>query len=420
MSIRWKQKFFASFFKKEGLLSFMGKVAIVGAGPAGLMAAETLAAAGHQVTVFDRMVSPGRKLLLAGRGGLNLTHTEEAERFLARYGKAVPWMAAALEAFSPADLVRWCEGLGEAVFTGSSGRVFPRAMKAAPLLRAWLRRLEGLEVRLALRHRWVGWRDGALAFEGPEGAVAVLADAAVFALGGASWPRMGSDGTWSGILAGQGVRVAAFEPSNCGVRVGWRDEFRERFEGQPLKRVAVSVGSESARGEAVITQKGLEGGVIYALSHAIRRRLAADGVAELRVDLRPDVAVADLARRVEVGGGARSLSNVLRQGARLSPASSWLVREAVREMGMPWGLAAVIKGVPIRVIGVAGLERAISSAGGVGLEEVDPWLMLRRMPGVFLAGEMLDWEAPTGGYLLQACFSTGVLAGLGVQRFLAR
>jgi uncharacterized flavoprotein (TIGR03862 family) len=394
----------------------MASVAIIGAGPAGLIAAERLAGAGHAVTLYDQMSSPGRKFLLAGRGGLNLTHAEPMQSFLPRYGPAAGWMAEALACFPPDALRAWCQGLGEPVFVGSSGRVFPAAFKAAPLLRAWLRRLDGLGVRFAGRHRWLGWSpEGALQFETGE----VAADATLLALGGASWPRMGSDGAWVPVLRAAGVQVADLRASNCGVRIAWSDVFRNRFEGAPLKRIALSADDFTLRGEAVVTRDGLEGGAVYALSAVLRDALDRHGTALLQVDLRPDMTQTELAARVDGARQGRSLPNFLRHAAQLSPAAIGLVQEALHAGPAPDRLSTLIKAVPLTVTALQPIERAISSAGGIARDELDAQLMLRRLPGVFAAGEMLDWEAPTGGYLLQACFATGVLASNGIAACLA-
>jgi uncharacterized flavoprotein (TIGR03862 family) len=398
----------------------MQSVAIIGAGPAGLIAAEHLAQAGHAVTVYDRMPSPGRKFLLAGRGGLNLTHDEPAERFIERYGPAGIWMAEALAVFPQTALRAWCEGLGQGTFVGSSGRVFPEAFKAAPLLRAWLQRLDRIGVRFAGRHRWHGWdTGGALIFETPDSTITVESAATLLALGGASWPRMGSDGTWVSVLRAAGLHVHDLRASNCGVRLPWSPIFAERFEGQPLKRIAVTAGDRTIRGEAVVTCDGLEGGAIYALSPELRSQLDRDGCATLHVDLRPDLALAALSARVDGARQGRSLSNFLRQSAQLSPVAIGLVQEALHAGEATDRLSTLVKAVPLRVSGLQPIARAISSAGGIARDELDAQLMLRRLPGLFAAGEMLDWEAPTGGYLLQGCFSTGVLAARGVTAWLA-
>ena len=402
--------------------STSGAVAVIGGGPAGLMAAEALAAGGATVTVYDRMPSLGRKFLLAGRGGLNLTHSEELARFLQRYGPAAETLRPAIEALPPDAVRGWCEALGQATYVGSSGRVFPVAMKASPLLRAWLGRLAGMGVEFRTRRRWLGWDDeGRLIFEAPGKAEAVAADAAVLALGGASWPRLGSTGGWEGLLVEKGVAVSPLVPSNCGFLVDWSDAFRRRFEGQPLKRVALSLDGAGARGEALITARGIEGGAVYALSARLREAIANAGTAEMSIDLRPDVSLADLAARLAKPRGKQSLSTFLRKAANFSPLEIGLLHEAAH-VGLsslnPMALAALVKGVPLRLTGVAPIETAISTAGGVAWDAVDAHLMLHRLPGVFVAGEMLDWEAPTGGYLLQACLATGALAARGALAWL--
>ena len=379
----------------------MKRVAVIGAGPAGLMAAETLAVAGLAVDVYDRMPSPGRKFLLAGRGGLNLTHSEPLGALLARYNS--PAVTAAIEAFTPTDLVDWCRGLGQDVFTGTSGRVFPVAFKATPLLRAWLRRLGSLGVRLHTGARWTGWDAAdALTFDGHD---PVSPDATVLALGGASWPRLGSDGAWTATLAGSGVEVAPLRAANCGVSVAWPADFAARWAGHPLHRVRASIGSHSAMGEVMITAGGIEGGVIYALSAPIRAALD-HGVAMLQLDLRPDLDLVTLTQRL--GGTGLSAANALRR-AGLDRTASALVR-----FTGAGPLAARVKALSLTITGTAPIERAISTAGGVRFASLDPALMLRARPGVFVAGEMLDWDAPTGGYLLQAAFATGRLAAQGV------
>ena len=391
------------------------------------MAAEVLAEGGVTVTVYDRMPSVGRKFLLAGRGGLNLTHSEGPERLLGRYGVAAQSLRPALEAFSPADVRAWSETLGQPTFVGSSGRVFPKSFKSSPLLRAWLRRLAASGVNFKPRHLWTGWRaDGALSFAGPVGSVSVDPDAAVLALGGASWPRLGSDGAWASVLSEAGVKLTPLAASNCGFLTGWSDIFRGRFEGQPLKRVAVSLDGRTARGEVIVTQAGLEGGAIYALSGPIRDAIAASGEAIVQIDLRPDVTVAALERRLAAGRGKQSLATFLRKAVALAPVAVGLLHEAAigsaeRLATMPpAALATLIKSVPLRLTGTAPLARAISTAGGVAFDEIDAHFMLRSRPGVFAAGEMLDWDAPTGGYLLQAAFATGAAAGHGALKWLRR
>ncbi len=381
---------------------------VVGAGPAGLMAAERLALAGVAVTVIDRMPSVGRKLLMAGRGGLNLTHDEPMPAFLDRYGPARDRLAPALAAFPPEALRAWCEALGQPVFVGTSARVFPVALKASPLLRAWLARLQAQGVSFALRHRWLGWDGGGVATFDPP--LAGAADALVLAMGGASWPRLGSDGAWTDGVQRAGVGVAPLAPANCGFRIEWTDVFRTRFEGTPLKRIAATFGRRTVRGEATVTAGGIEGGSIYALSSALRDAIAIEGHAVLRLDLRPDLSLDELARRVAQPRRAQSLSTFLRKAAGLPPVTIALLRET-QAPSDPASLAAHIKSLPLRLVAAAGLARAISTAGGIRFGEVDERWMLRRRPGVFVAGEMLDWDAPTGGYLLQAAFSTGYAAG---------
>lgn len=398
------------------------RAAVIGAGPAGLMAAEILASAGVRVTVYDRMANPGRKLLMAGRGGLNLTHSEPLPDFLARYGEAADLLRPAIEAFAPDALRAWCEGLGQPTFVGTSGRVFPRALKASPLLRAWFARLNGFGVRFRPGARWTGWTaDGALAFDPPDGGLEEVPRATVLALGGASWPRLGSDGGWVPVLQRRGIGVAALTAANCGVRIGWSAYMRERFAGEPLKRIVAAVGGHSARGEAVVTARGLEGGALYQLVPAIRRELARTGTCAIAIDLRPDLDEARLAAALAKPIGKQSLANHLRKAAGLAPVSIALLREGAGAT-LPQGaaeLARLIKAVPLAVAGLEPIERAISSAGGIVWDEIGPGFGLKRLPGVFAAGEMLDWEAPTGGYLLQACFSTGVAAAKGALACIA-
>ncbi|CAN1724251.1 TIGR03862 family flavoprotein [Hyphomicrobium sp. 1Nfss2.1] len=397
-------------------------VAVIGGGPAGLMAAETLAHSGVSVTVYDRMPSLARKFLLAGRGGLNLTHSEGLEQFLARYGDARERLRPAIEAFPPSAVREWCEGLGEATFVGSSGRVFPVAMKASPLLRAWLSRLIAAGVTIRNRWRWTGWDgEGRLTFETPAGERLIEADATLLALGGASWPRLGSTGDWVPVLDGAGVAVAPLAAANCGFDIAWSDHFRSRFEGQPLKRIAASFEGASVRGEALITAEGIEGGSVYALSARLRDAIARDGTAVLVLDLRPDITVEALAGRLGKARAKQSLATFLRKAAGMSAVEIGLLHEtaAQRLTEMPpEEIARLIKAVPLRLTAAAPIARAISTAGGVKWNDVDDRLMLHRRRGVFVAGEMLDWEAPTGGYLLQACLATGAQAGRGIVEWL--
>jgi uncharacterized flavoprotein (TIGR03862 family) len=379
------------------------------------MAAEAAAESGAAVTVLDHMTSPARKLLIAGRGGLNLTHSEPLGRFLDRYGAAREALAPFIRDFPPAALVAWCEALGQPTFIGSSGRVFPRAMKASPLLRAWLARLASLGVTLRLRHRWAGFdTDGAPRFMTPGGETALQADATVLALGGASWPRLGSDGGWTTLLPD--VAIAPLRASNMGFAVPWSEHLRARFAGAPLKRIALSFGGTTQRGEAMITAQGIEGGAVYALSAPLRDAIATQGRATLHIDLRPDMDRDALAQRINARPGAVTLSNHLRRAAGLAPVAIALVQEALHAGAPRDDLAALVKALPVTLTAPFPIARAISSAGGIAWSEVDGGLMLRRHPGILACGEMLDWEAPTGGYLLQACFATGRAAGLTAVR----
>jgi uncharacterized flavoprotein (TIGR03862 family) len=394
--------------------------AVIGGGPAGLIAAETLSAAGARVIVYERMPSVARKLLMAGRGGLNLTHSEAFERFVARYGAAAPRLRPMLEAFTPADLIAWANGLGQETFVGSSGRVFPKAMKASPLLRAWLARLSAQGVEIRTRVRWTGWtEDGALAFMRDDGTSERLKPrATLLALGGASWPKLGSDGAWTQVLAQHGVEIAPLRPANMGLEVAWSDVFRERFAGTPLKQIALSFGERTAHGEAMITSYGIEGGAIYALSAALRDALETAGSATLHIDLKPSLDAAALAARLSQTRAGDSLSSMLRKRAGLSPVAIGLLREASSGAlpKEPTQLAALIKAASITLTAARGLDRAISSAGGVSWSAVDDALQLKAKPGLYVAGEMLDWEAPTGGYLLQASFATAMWAARAMLR----
>ena len=396
----------------------MPTVAVIGAGPAGLYAAELLAASGCAVTVYDRMPSVGRKFLMAGRGGLNLTHSEPLVAFVGRYGVQAEWLRPMLEAVPPAALVAWAEGLGQPTFVGSSGRVFPRAMKASPLLRAWLLRLTAAGVDIQTRHQWLGWTpDGALRFHGPLREVTARPDATVLALGGASWPTLGADGAWTAILAEAGAQITPLRPANMGVEVAWSPTLRA-FAGQPLKPITLRFQGLEIRGEVMVTDYGLEGGAIYALSAPLRDALATGAPMVLEIDLRLAAPATDLAARLARPRGGQSLANHLRKTLRLSPLEINLLREGHGKAlpADPKVLAAAIKAIPIRLAGVRPLARAISTAGGVAREALDGDLMLHARPGVFVAGEMLDWEAPTGGYLLQGAFATAATAARGVIR----
>ncbi len=388
---------------------------IVGAGPAGLHAAGRLASAGIRVTVHDQMASPARKFLLAGRGGLNLTHSEPRSAFLARYG-AAGWLAPSLDRFPPSALRAFAASLGQDTFIGSSGRVFPRAFKASPLLRAWLAQLRGQGVAFRFREQLAGIApDGALLLEGPAGRQTTRAGAALLALGGASWPRMGSDGRWVALLDKLGVAVRPLAPANMGAEITWSPGFAGRFAGLPLKRITARVGSRTAEGEAVVTAEGLEGGVVYALSAALRDAVVADGTARLTIDLKPDLPQAALAARLAAARSKDSLASTLKKKLGLTPQAVGLLRESMWDLPRdPAALAALVKSVPLRVMGFRPLERAISSAGGIRRDQVTDDFELKAVPGLFAAGEMLDWEAPTGGYLLQATFATAETAARGM------
>ncbi len=375
--------------------------AVIGAGPAGLMAAEVLSAGGVSVTVYERMPSVGRKFLMAGRGGLNLTHSERLDNFLARYGVASARLRPMLEAFPPRALIDWAHTLGADTFTGSSGRIFPTAMKASPLLRAWLGRLDRQNVQFRLRYDWRGWSDGALRFHTPAGDVARTHDVTVLALGGASWPRLGADGSWTMLLQEKGVAIAPLRPANMGFNVNWSELFRSRFAGQPLKNVTLRFAGHAARGDAIITGYGIEGGAIYALSSVLRDALAAASPVSLAIDLRPDLSQQQIASRLARPQGKDSRANYLRKSVGLSPMETNLLRET----GTP---PDRLKSIAVMLSGHQPLTRAISTAGGISFDALDDTLMLKAMPDTYAIGEMLDWEAPTGGYLLQACFSTAV------------
>ena len=387
------------------------EIAIIGSGPAGLMAAQAAASAGAKVVIYDRMPSPARKFLLAGRGGLNLTHNEPQPAFLTRYGAAQARLAPLIEAFPPEALRAWAAELGQETFVGTSGRVFPKSFKASPLLRAWLRKLGGLGVEMRLRHEFTGWdAQGRLRFATLEGERLVEARACVLALGGASWPKLGSDGGWTDLLRGEGLSVAPLRPSNCGFEIAWSPVL-QALGGFPLGPVVLSGGGHSLRGECVITEHGIEGGAIYALSAGLRDEIERDGAAHLTVDLRPDVSHETLTARLGRPRGGQSMASLLRKSGGLPPVAAALVREPGPLPNGPAELANRIKALPLRLTGVRPIARAISTAGGLRFEDVTPELMVRARPGLFVAGEMLDWEAPTGGYLLQACFASGRAAG---------
>ncbi|OIR02414.1 putative thiazole biosynthetic enzyme [mine drainage metagenome] len=397
------------------------EVCIVGGGPAGLLAAQELAAAGFGVALYDAMPSVGRKFLLAGKGGLNLTHGEDLERFISRYGASAGRMAPLLRAFGPAEVRAWAADLGIETFVGSSGRVFPAEFKAAPLMRAWVRRLRALNVALHPRCRWTGFTaEGALRFSTPRGLAEVRPRAALLALGGASWPRLGSDGGWVPLLAGLGCAIAPLAPANCGFHVDWSPHLRA-LAGTPLKNVALSFGGQRRTGEAMLSEYGLEGGLVYALSAPLREAIAERGTATAWLDLKPDLPQADLAARLSRPRGRLSWPNWLKKALALPPAAIALLREGgpdAAQLNDPAWLAARLKALPLTLTAPRPLAEAISSAGGLAFEELDDTLMLRRRPGLFAAGEMLDWEAPTGGYLLTGCLATGHRAAQGMAAWL--
>ncbi|MET3615399.1 putative flavoprotein (TIGR03862 family) [Rhizobium aquaticum] len=391
-------------------------VAIIGGGPAGLAAAEVLAADGHRVHVFDAMPSFGRKVLLAGKTGLNLTHSEPYEAFVSRYGAAASHLRRALDAFTPQDVMAWADGLGGECFTGSSGRVFPKSMKASPLMRAWLGRLSNLGVQFHTRHRWTGFSNGKLRFETQAGEKLVGFDACLLALGGASWPRMGSDGAWTAILGSAGVEIAPLKPANCGFDVSWSESFRERFAGAPLKSVTATSAAGTVPGEFVISRHGIEGSLVYAHSAALRDALEKEGHAALVLDLAPGRSETRVAGDLARLPAKVSFSNRLRKAAGIEGVKGALLRERVPDISgqSPQKIAGYIKALSLPVARPRPIAEAISSAGGIRWHEIDDAYMLKALPGVFVAGEMIDWEAPTGGYLLTACLATGRAAGLGI------
>ena len=398
----------------------MRRLAIIGGGPAGLMAAETAAAAGLEVQLFDAMPSVGRKFLIAGKGGMNITHAEPLVDFKRRYGVRENVISPMLDAFGPLQLREWIHGLGIETFVGTSGRVFPREMKAAPLLRAWLHRLRGQGVRFHVRHRWLGWTaEGDLLFATPDGQVTVRADAVILALGGGSWRKLGSDGAWVPLLEARGVPVAKLKPANCGFDVGWSAHFSERFAGQAVKSVVATVDGRRQQGEFNITAGGIEGGLVYAMSAALRDSLAAGRPAVLSLDLAPGRSLERLTEDLSRPRGRDSLANHLRRRAGIEGVKAGLLREICPFFELTAeAMATTIKALPLTVVAPRPLDEAISTAGGVCFEALDSHLMLRARAGLFFAGEMLDWEATTGGYLLTACLASGRAAGEGAVKWL--
>ena len=391
------------------------QVAIIGGGPAGLMAAEVLSANGHAVTVYDGMPSVGRKFLLAGKSGLNLTHSEDYPAFQARFG--CPPLAPALDAFTPTDVRDWAMGLGTETFVGSSGRVFPKAMKASPLLRAWLGRLRDQGVEIRPRHRWTGFADGGLVFDTPDGPITVTPDATLLALGGASWPKLGSDAAWVPWLQAAGVAVSPLRPANCGFDVDWSAHLRERFAGEPVKSVTATSAAGTVPGEFVVTKTGIEGSLVYAHAAALRDQLASDGSASLVLDLVPGRSAEQVSRDFARQPGKASFSSRLRKATGLAGVKAALLHEyaSANDLMIPDRLAAAVKALPVPVLRPRPIAEAISTAGGIAFDAVDGNTMLKALPGIFVAGEMLDWEAPTGGYLLTACFATGRAAASGIE-----
>ncbi|MES2677638.1 MAG: TIGR03862 family flavoprotein [Pseudomonadota bacterium] len=392
-------------------------IVIIGAGPSGLMAAEIIATAGHQVAIYDRMPSFGRKFLMAGRGGLNLTHSEPLEKFITRYGQAENWLAPHIKAYPAEALRAWCEGLGQETFIGSSGRIFPRAMKASPLLRAWLQRLERLGVNYHTSHSWQGFDGENLIFINSEKQIVkIKSDATLLALGGASWSNLGSDGSWVEILKKYDVEISPLRPANCGFIAPWSDYFANRFAGTPLKSVAITHQEIFHLGEIMITKQGIEGGAVYALSASLREAIEIEGKAVLYLDLRPAISISELTKKLQMRSKT-SLSNYLRK-IGFSALAIALLYEIISSENLakspPDILAKYLKALPITLTSTTNIERAISTAGGICQKSVDENFMLKNKLGVFVAGEMLDWEAPTGGYLLQGCFSTAFAAAKGL------
>ncbi len=400
-------------------------VAIIGGGPAGLMAAEILSQAGLAVDVYDAMPSVGRKFLLAGKGGLNLTHSEPFADFVSRYGHRQTQIEALLQEFTPQMLRDWASDLGIATFVGSSGRVFPVAMKAAPLLRAWLRRLRSHGVQFHVRHRWCGWCENQqLRFITPTGEKLVNATATIFALGGGSWAKLGSDGAWLPLFIAKNIPIAPLQPANCGFQVAWSPYFREHFAATPLKSIQLCFTDAKGhtyqqRGELMLTASGVEGSLIYAFSAPLRETINANGKVDIYLDLTPDRKLSQLIKDLSKPITSKSLANRLRSCANIRGAKTALLHEVLtgHDFADATKLAHTIKALPLRLIAPRPLDEAISTAGGVSFSALNPQLMLNALPGLFCAGEMLDWEAPTGGYLLTACFASGRAAGMGVLNY---
>ena len=399
------------------------KVIIVGGGPAGLMSAQIIASAGHQVKIYDAMPNFGRKFLLAGRGGLNLTHSQSFEKFVKNYFENQDWLEPCIKEFDANDLQKWCHELGQETFVGSSGRVFPKSMKTSPLLRSWLRKLDNLGVKFFPNHQWLGFDNQDLIFKNRENnLIHEKSDATLLALGGASWPQLGSNGKWVDILSNYDVKIAKLEPANCGFMVNWSDYFKQKFAGTPLKSIAITHNNITHKGEFIITKNGIEGNAVYALSSYLRETIKKDGKAILYLDLRPEMSLENLAKKLAIQN-KKSFSNYL-QKAGFANYTNSLLRELIGldkiNNANSHDLANYLKNLPITLIATSDINRAISSAGGIKKESFDDNFMLKNLAGVFAVGEMLDWEAPTGGYLLQACFSTAIRASKGVLKFLEK
>ena len=399
------------------------KVIIVGGGPAGLMSAQIIASAGHQVKIYDAMPNFGRKFLLAGRGGLNLTHSKSFEKFVKNYFENQDWLEPCIKEFDANDLQKWCHELGQETFVGSSGRVFPKSMKTSPLLRSWLRKLDNLGVKFFPNHQWLGFDNQDLIFKNRENnLIHEKSDATLLALGGASWPQLGSNGKWVDILSNYDIKIAKLEPANCGFMVNWSDYFKQKFAGTPLKSIAITHNNITHKGEFVITKNGIEGNAVYALSSYLRETIRKDGKAILYLDLRPEMSLDNLEKKLAIQN-KKSFSNYL-QKAGFANYTNSLLRELIGldkiNNANSHDLANYLKNLPITLIATSDINRAISSAGGIKKESFDDNFMLKNLAGVFAVGEMLDWEAPTGGYLLQACFSTAVRASKGVLNFLEK
>jgi len=399
----------------------MKSVAIIGAGPAGLMAAEVLSQSGVQVAVYDSMPSVGRKFLMAGKSGLNLTHSEPFEQFVGRYGSRRKWIEPMLKEFGADELRAWAQGLGIETFVGTSGRVFPVSMKASPLLRAWLKRLQENGVTIYTRHKWIGWNeDQSLRFETEQGEISIRAHAVILALGGGSWRRLGSDGAWVDWLKQAGVRVEALKSANCGFDVAWSEFFKEKYQGQPLKSIVLSFEAFRQQGEFVVTKHGVEGSLIYACSALLRDAITARGTTNIQLDLVPHLTREDVVSKLSKPRGSKTMASHLEKTVGIKGVKAGLLREFVSkdDFGNIEKLADAIKNLSIPLVAPRPIDEAISSAGGVLFEELDGHLMLKKIPGIFCAGEMLDWEAPTGGYLLTACFASGRVAGYGTLKWL--